>query len=479
MMRSLFSKLKRKLSASRGQTEHPDLKPPSEWGEPQAARAPKTSPTGARSETDAPAIARAKTTEEWLHPDLQMIDTLSVAEVVLEKPPVEPAISFDLPASADQSALAEELEVENGRSERERWKADTVATSASQIPEFPNLADEIDTAELGDKDDELAEEDKFVEQEDELWEAVVWYEVGGAADDGGVRDGSFDSADIGELPEFDPQEIENETESAHWEDLLELELYEEDAEPHFGFIEEEDIVEGRQLHDYAAKLVSHMPSIKLHERARLQSRFKAILEEFPFSASYKALVRLVNGGISLEELEDACEIKCLWREAPWLWSHRRFNRMQRAWETEERLSYRSALTWKLAIELIGRVGRPEAERKIFDDWLCEWRQMQPEQTGEGALMDPKFWSYPLYLQLNHESLPLIDDNLWYYEELPDIQPWKSFRLEDGDGEVWRIETKSDPRDTGFLSILSPAQRLAKRVDAETKEANKKEANSDV
>jgi len=221
-----------------------------------------------------------------------------------------------------------------------------------------------------------------------------------------ANDDLFEVSDFRKFPEFGPGEIESETESAQWEDLLDLDLYEEDPDLLFPFIEEETITDGQLLDDYAARLVSQMRIIKLDQRSLLQGRLKAVLEEFPFSSSYRALSRLVQAGCSLEELEDACELKCLWRESPWLWSHRKFNRMQRAWETEERLSYRSALSWKLALALIHRVGRVEAERRIFDDWRNAWLQMQPEQSSEGDLIDPRFWSYPAFLNLYYESIEL-------------------------------------------------------------------------
>lgn len=472
-MKSLFSKLRRKLGASLEAPAHPDLKPPSDWGVSQPECLPRTSPTGAGSEPNESPTGLAETSEDKLHPDLQLIDPHFFEKGLPDNPQVEAPIRMDVPTSGHQTSPAEavtEPEVENERSARQRPDLDSAV--ASPAPKVSNQADEVDSAEADDDYDGLTEEDEFEEQDDELWKAALPYEISEEAEDVRVRDTTFDIADFGDVPEFDPQEFENETESAQWEDLLDLDLYEEDPELRVAVVEEDTITDGRQLDDYAARLVSQIHSIKLNDRVWLQGRLKAILEEFPFSASYRALSRLVNAGNSLEELEDACELKCLWREAPWLWSHRRFNRMQRAWETEERSTYRSALSWKLAMELINRVGRVEAERRIFDDWLNEWLQMQPEQTNEGAYMDPRFWSYPAYLHLNYESIPLTDNDSWYYEEPIDIQPWRSFCLEDRDGQIWRFEPKDDRCETGFLSILPHSKRLAEKEEAEAKEENK-------
>lgn len=224
--------------------------------------------------------------------------------------------------------------------------------------------------------------------------------------------------------------------------------------PSLPSVEDETITDGYLLDDYAARLVSQMGIIKLDERSQLQRRFRAIIDEFPFSSSYRALSRLVSTGNSLEELEDACELKCLWRDSPWLWSHRKFNRRLRTWETEYRPSYRSALTWKLALKLINRVGRVEAERRIFDDWRNEWLQMRPEHSSDGVrIEDFRFWSYPAFLSSDHDSITLADSDSWYYEEPVDIQPSDSFRLEDSEGEIWRFEPKGERYDTGLLPTI--------------------------
>mgnify|MGYP000320575380 FL=1 len=466
MMKSLFSKLKRKLGAGREQETHPDL-------EPQGPRAeqPAVGPRAASREHAGrvpinPAFAWTELNEETLHPDLELIDPLFKEEFPLMSPrgespvPAEPATSKAgvLPDEADAGSEAEH---ESG----DKQPPDRDAAPASPAHGVSAFADVLKAAEV-DHEDEA-----FAEAEEELWETELAFEVDGEAEDGGIDEALFDG-EFGELLELAPYEIQAETESAQWEDLLDLELYEEDTEPSPPYAEEEGIVESRQLEDYTAKLVSQMPSIKLDERSRVQSRFKAILEEFPFSASYRALSRLVSAGVSLEALEDACELKCLWREAPWLWSRRLFNKMQRTWETEERATYRNALTWKLAIELIRAVGRPEAERKIFDDWLSEWQRMGVEQSRVEGRMDPQFWSYPAYLQLNAKNTPLIHDDVWCYGEVADRKALRSLRLYDEGGEIWRFEPKSNYRDTGFLSRRPLAERIAEEEKAKRKETKK-------
>ena len=481
MMKNLFSKLKRKLGAVREQETHPDLEPQGRRVE-QPTTIPRAN-AGKHAGRVATALAfgRQDPNDETLHPDLELIDPLVVEEFSLKnplgEPPVKaaPAASKEgvSPADADTGAEAE-------HESRERQQPDQDAAPESPTPDVPAIADVLDAADLDYEEDAFAEEeDEFAELEEQFWEAELAFEVGGKSEYGGFDDAWLDHADFRELPELDPHEIHDEAESANWEELFELELYEEGADRSAPRIEEERISGDRQLDDYAARLVGQMQIIKLDERSRLHRRFKAILEEFPFSASYKALSSLISAGVSLEELEDACALKCLWREAPWLWSHRLFNRLLGAWETEERSTYRSALSWRLAISLIGSVGRPEAERKLFEDWLTEWQQMSVEHPGSGARMDPSFWSYSAYLQLKRERIPLIDDDLWFYEELPDRQLWNSLRIEDGDGEAWRFQPKSDRRDTGFLSGLPWRQRMVEHEEAERNEAQKQEEKANA
>ncbi|MBC7284438.1 hypothetical protein [Hoeflea sp.] len=474
MMKRLFSKLRRKLGVSPETPNHPDLNPPSDWDVPESEYSPGTSQAVAGSEPDELPAAAREAIEDNVHPDLHLIESQILAEDFPHNPRAEAPIQSDVSISGHQPSTAEaftELEAENDVSANH--EPDPDPGLALPNPDSLSLSAELELVEANDEYDELiGDNDVFDQQADDLWEGALSYEAGEEIERARTDGDSFEVTDFYEFQEFGPGETENETESAQWEDLLDMDLYEEDPDLLFPFIEEETITDGHLLDDYAARLVSQMRIIKLDQRALLQGRFKAVLEEFPFSSSYRALSRLVQAGNSLAELEDACELKCLWRESPWLWSHRKFNKMQRAWETEERSSYRSALSWKLALTLIRRVGRAEAERRIVDDWRNEWLQMQLEHSSEGVRIDPRFWSYPAFLNLNEESIELADSEAWYYEEPIDIHPWSSFRLEDSEGQIWRFEPKEERCDTGFLSLLPHSKRVAAKEEAEAKEAGK-------
>lgn len=472
MMKGLFSKLRRKLGVSPETSKHPDLNPPSDWDLLEAEDLPETSQVVAGSEPVEPPVAARDQLEHNVHPDLRFIESQVLANDFPQNPGTEALTQPDVPGHQHSTdGVFTELDAEDEvPADHEPYRHPSLALPR---PHFSTLGAELDLVETEEEFDELIEDDdEFNELGLGLWEPALFYEANEEIERASADADSFDFVDLYAFSEFGSEEIENETESAQWEELLNLDLYNEDPDLLERSIEEEPIADGHLLDDYAARLVSHMSIIKLDQRTLLQGRFKAVLEEFPFSSSYRALLRLVQAGYSLEELEDACELKCLWRESSWLWSHRKFNRMQSAWVTEEQPSYRSALSWKLALALIHRVGLVEAERKIFDDWRNEWLQMQPEYSGEGVRIDSRFWSYPAYLSLDYESIELADSESWYYEEPVDVKPSSSFRLEDSEGQFWRFETKDGRRDIGVLSLLPHSKRVAAKEDAKAKEAGK-------
>lgn len=473
-MKSFLAKLRRKPAGSTDTTEHPDLSPlvDSDFSEteylPEVEQV-KPSSTSAKFATDPEEISA-----DGFHPDLHVFEPeVSVTDARHDSYGEDPERKVT-PSSGQQRSITErptEFEAETEVSDKAKPDADPGLASPDQGSVSGNI--ELDFLEADDEYDDLIDEDnEFSEPADELWAAEPSYEISQQIEGIDADNASFEAGDFGEFSVFSPRQVENETDNAQWENLLDLDLFEEAPDPSDAFHEEYTITDGDQLDDYAARLVSQMRIIRLDQRPLLQKRWKAVLEEFPFPSSYRALSRLVRAGTGLGELEDACDLKCLWRESPWLWSHRKFNKMQRAWETEERSNYRNALSWKLALTLIHRVGRVEAERRILEDWRKEWLEMQLEHSSEEGHVDPRFWSYPSFLGRSDESMELAEADAWYYEEPIDNQPWSSFRLEDSEGQIWRFEPKDGRFDTGYLSLLPHSKRVAAQEEAEAKEANK-------
>lgn len=449
-MKRLFSKLMRKMGAATETPAHPDFELSQDWASHSSGRHPQRSETDTGLEPDEPAHDDHETIEHEVHPDLQPIDPQHVSQWSRVDPSVgPPAQSGATAGEAQPVRVREDTQtdaVSNG-SAPQKWHPPGGSWAQPATDFRKPTHDTTRTTAADEYDDFPAEVDELGEQDDELWPVALSFEFDEEVRGVHVPDTTFDVLDLDDMSGLDQQEIEDEAETAQWEYLIGLELYEDDPEAP---VDQETTPDLQKLDEYAARLVSQMPSIRLAERARLKSRLKAILEEFPFSASYRAIAELVISGNSIEDIEDACELKCLWRESSWLWSRRRFNRMQRSWQTEESMIFRSALTWKLAMELIHRFGRVEAERNIFEDWLDSWLQMHPERMRNGERMDPRFWSYSAFLYSLNEGAPLTDGDTWYYEEPIDIQPRRSFRLQDGEDQIWRFEPKDHRCDTGFL-----------------------------
>lgn len=475
-MKGFLSKLRRKLASSNETTVHPDLHPlvGSEFSDVEPL--PTVEQAKSNSASIQSAVDPEYTTEDGFHPDLHVFEPEVHATHTWDEQRGENQIGIDSPDSGQQPSNIDafsELDAEISVSDKMDSGADLQLDSRDHDSPDGNV--DPDSVEVDDEFEDFIDEDNDLsEPVDELWEAGSSYEFDNEIEGINVASASSEVGDFETFPQFSPNEVESETENAQWEDLLDLDLFEEDPDQSVPHHEEDTITDGHVLDDYAARLVSQMRTIRLDQRSLLQRHWKALLEEFPYWSSYKALSRLVQAGNSLGELEDACELKCLWRESPWLWSHRKFNRMQRTWETEGRSSYRSALSWKLALTLIHRVGRMEAERRIFDDWRSEWLEMQLEHASEGVRIDPRFWSYPAFLNLSEDSMELADTEAWYYEEPIDIKQGSSFRLEDSEGQIWRFEPKDGRCDTGFLSLLPHSKRLAAKQEGEAKEASKDE-----
>lgn len=203
--------------------------------------------------------------------------------------------------------------------------------------------------------------------------------------------------------------------------------------------EEEYATQEWRLEEYAAQIVLATPILKLHERGPLSRRVRAILEEFPFAATAVALKRLASDGASIDELEDACCLKCVWRDSSWLWLQRRYNRMQRGWRLEVNAKLKNNLTWITALRFIRRYGVDESERLLTEEILSRWRSLEvgaynPEERAQ-------FWfnDYSAFLAAWDEAVRLHDTNSWFYEEPLDVRWRKSISLIEDGQQIWTVE----------------------------------------
>ena len=239
-MKSLFSKIRRKLGVSPDAPTHPDLNPPSDWGGPEAEYMPGTAKAEARSEPDESAADPRQVIEDSVHPDLLLIEPQILAEDPPGNPHAKAPIQSEFPVSGRQPPTAEaltEFEAENDVSANH--EPDPGPALAPPNPDSSRLSADLELVEADDEYDELiGDDDVFDEPADDLWEAVLSYDADEEIERARANDDLFEVSDFRKFPEFGPGEIESETESAQWEDLLDLDLYEEDPDLLFPFIEE-------------------------------------------------------------------------------------------------------------------------------------------------------------------------------------------------------------------------------------------------
>src|SRR5690606_36459693 len=118
----------------------------------------------------------------------------------------------------------------------------------------------------------------------------------------------------------------------------------------------------RRLDSATVELVLSLGTFRSMDRLTLFRRFRSIVEEFQHPASHAALHRMLAEGVSLEELEEANQLRCLWRDSSWLWAHNRS--ALSVWHVRRSLSQRLAFGWPTAIRLIRTYGQVEAERSM-------------------------------------------------------------------------------------------------------------------
>lgn len=284
-----------------------------------------------------------------------------------------------------------------------------------------------------------------IEHDDDAARTFTW------SDDSDFSDGIID----------DISNTEPERETADWEDLLDLDLYDQDV-VEIGYPADEYSVQDWRLEQFAASLVGQIDGVSSQRRVAFKNRFRAILEEFPFDASYRAMASLLKRGVAIENLEDACELKCIWRESPWLWLARRFDRMRRAWVIESYPVNRNGLTWLLAIRLIEENGFSDAARKILEDWLDDWRNLTLQPMAGEWRIDPRFRYFTAFLQ-NIRDEPLFNGlELWRNEDPVDLATSRRLYLEDENGVVfWSFEQKDSFRDNGLPVQIAHRERRGK------------------
>lgn len=118
----------------------------------------------------------------------------------------------------------------------------------------------------------------------------------------------------------------------------------------------------RRLDGVAAELVLSLGALRSADRQALHRRFRTVVHEFPHPASHAALLRLLAEGIGLEEIEEAAQLRCVWRDQAWLWAEKRV--ATGVWSVRRRASQRLAFGWPTAVRLLRTFGLVECERAM-------------------------------------------------------------------------------------------------------------------
>ncbi len=151
----------------------------------------------------------------------------------------------------------------------------------------------------------------------------------------------------------------------------------------------------RRLDGAAANLVLSLGAFRSSDRRALYRRFRTIVEEFQHPASHAALHRMLAQGASLEEIEEAAHLRCLWRDQPWLWAEKRHTLA--AWSVRRKPSQRLAFGWPTAIRLVREFGLVEAECSMVEDWFDTWATLE-RTKATCPIEEMAFFTYAGFLR---------------------------------------------------------------------------------
>ncbi len=333
-----------------------------------------------------------------VHPDLDWATAL-----------VEPQIVATQEPDLDVLDLAVSLE--------ELWKEED---AAAEIPR------ELESFDLPSKDQQFE-----IDWSLELAWAGALGETG-AAEAVDISWGSFD---------FDPADQGPEPEASAEETLSPLET---------------DPARERRLDGAAADLVLSLGAFRSADRRALHRRFRTVVDEFRHHASHAALHRLLAQGASLEEIEEGTQLRCFWRDQPWLWAQKRF--VLSSWSVRRSPSQRLAFGWPTAIRLVRTFGLVETERAIAEDWFDAWADLN-RAKAVSPVEEMAFFTYAGFLRQLTPDIPLEDPE-GVEEEVADRRQVLELRDPRAD-LVWQFERKLAPRDGEFS--LEPARIRSHRA----------------
>lgn len=268
--------------------------------------------------------------------------------------------------------------------------------------------------------------------------------------------------------EFSPWEFGTETSPTHLddEDIFELDLWESHHEPH---VENEQTADDERLDRMAAELVIRLDQIHINNQKNLHRRFRDILIEFPHATSHAALIRLLSDSATLEDLEDACALKCLWRDCNWLWLQRRYDKLQNLWDIQQTSTFRHSMSWKVARSILKKHTLIEAEASLTDNWLTDWQSMRREDISEHPTAEAAYFSYPSFIFWQLPQIAFDDFDYGFSEPINNLNSRKALKVSNEEGAlIWQFSPSSNYSVTDYLSCLPYKQRRLEQASFKAK-----------
>jgi hypothetical protein len=220
------------------------------------------------------------------------------------------------------------------------------------------------------------------------------------------------------------------------------------------------------LDGVAADLVLALGSFRTSDRRALYGRLRTIVEEFQHPATHAALHRMLAQGASLEEIEEAAQLRCIWRDQPWLWAEKRS--ALASWNVRRALSQRLAFGWPTAIRLVRIFGLVEAERSMVEDWFDTWTKLE-RAKATSPVEEMAFFTYAGFLRQLTPDI-LLEASEGVLEDAADGHPL--FELRDPRGAlIWQFAQKLPPR-AGEISLEPIRIRNHRSFEEEASESRR-------
>ena len=203
---------------------------------------------------------------------------------------------------------------------------------------------------------------------------------------------------------FDPNSNED------WEIYLDEDL-EESAGNAEDFYQDEDPLESENIINYATRLTISSYYFREKQRKHTLQFYVGLLGDFPFYQSYAAIERLLARGYLIDHIADTYKIKLMWACNPFLWSQRRYDRLENNWKIFINQQTRNSMSWQMASDLVKNYPVSELENLILVDWYNEWSVLKLSSHNSSNGFDPAFGLYSIYL--NEKRMPSLSAvNTW-------------------------------------------------------------------